>query len=96
MPPGREFLSMDFESIIGKSVIAIVPMVHATNLQEFIVRGVEGGGIWVEWKEITDGLLEGLGVPAIKTPIIFLPFHAIKYLVYSSDGLSLSERAFGV
>jgi hypothetical protein len=50
----------------------------------------------VESKELTDGFLSELGVPAIKTPIFFVPFHAITLAFYPSENLALSEKAFGL
>jgi hypothetical protein len=87
---------MNFESLIGKTLPALVPMIHEKELQELTVRGVEAGGIWVESKELTEGFLEKLGVPAIQTPVFFVPFHAIKLAFYPSESLALSEKAFGV
>ena len=87
---------MNFESLIGQIVPAIVPMIHQTEIRELTIRGVEGGGIWVECKELTDGFLGELNLPAIRTPIFFLPFHAIKYAVCRGETLALSEKAFGL
>ena len=87
---------MNFESLIGKTVPAIIPMIHPKELRELTIRGVEFGGIWVESKELTDGFPSELGVPAIKTPIFFVPFHAIKLAFYPSENLALSEKAFGL
>jgi hypothetical protein len=87
---------MNFESLIGKTVPAIIPMIHPKELLELTVRGVEFGGLWVESKELTDGFLSEMGVPAIRTPIFFVPFQAIKLAFYSGENLALSEKAFGL
>jgi hypothetical protein len=87
---------MNFESLIGKTVLAIIPMIHPKDVQELTIRGVDLGGLWVESNELTDGFLSEMGVPAIKTPIFFVPFHAIKLALYASESLALSETAYGL
>ena len=87
---------MNFESLIGKTIPAIIPMMHPKEVRELTIRDVEFGGLWVESKEFTDGFLSELGFPAIKTPIVFVPFHAIKIAFYPSETLALSDKAFGL
>lgn len=86
---------MNFESLIGKTMLIVIPLMDPP-LQEVTIRGVEAGGIWIESAKLTSTFLATLNVPAIKTPIFFLPFHAIKLAFYPSESLALSEEAFGV
>jgi hypothetical protein len=87
---------MNFESLIGHTIPAIVPIVHPKEICELKIHGVDYGGIWVESKDLTDGFLGEMKAPAMQTPIFFLPFHQIKIAICRGDGLSLSEKAYGL
>ena len=87
---------INFESLIGKTVPIRIPMMHETNLQDVIIRGVDAGEIWIESESMTQQVLATLGLPAVKTPVFFVPYHAIKFAYYGTESLALSEKAFGV
>jgi hypothetical protein len=87
---------MNFESLIGQTIPAIVPIIHPEEIRELKIDGVDLGGTWVESKELTDGFLGEMKVPAMQTPIFFLPFHQIKFAICRGDSLSLSEKAYGL
>jgi hypothetical protein len=87
---------MNFETLIGKTMPMLIPMIDPKILQEVTIRGVEGGGIWIQSEKLTSDFLAALNVPAIQAPIFFVPFHAIKLGFVASDSLALSEEAFGV
>jgi hypothetical protein len=46
---------MNFESLIGKTVPAIIPMIHPKELRELTIRGVDFGGLWVEGRNLPMG-----------------------------------------
>jgi hypothetical protein len=87
---------MTFDDLVGQTIPIKIPMMSETVLQEVTIRGVDLGGIWIESESMTKQLLAGLGVPAIKTPVFFVPYHAIKFAFYGTDGLTLSPKAFGL
>jgi hypothetical protein len=62
-----------------------------------ILLMVEAGGIWVESQELTNAVLQTLGVAAApKTLVMFFPYHEIYVITTAIDGPSLDEKAFGV
>jgi hypothetical protein len=56
----------DLPSMIGKRIIALVPMFHRTELQELTLHGVEAGGIWVESQMAIDMFLANIHSSASK------------------------------
>jgi len=89
--------TINFTKLIGKEVLAVIPTLDPLLLQTFIVRGVEGGGVWVECQALTNLMLEKLSLPsAAKTPIFFLSFPEMRFVWYPEDVPSLSEKAFGI
>jgi hypothetical protein len=87
---------MKFDDLVGKTVPIKIPMIHETKFQEVIIRGVDYGGIWIESESMTQDMLNGSGASALKTPVFFIPYHAIKFAYYGSEKLALSEKAFGL
>jgi hypothetical protein len=88
---------MNFKDLIGQVVIAAVPFIHETKLQQLKIHGAEAGGIWVESQALIDTTLKAAGVTmGKKTPIFFLPFDQIIFAVWSIDQPSLSEKGLGV
>ena len=89
--------TINFTKLIGKEVLGIITMLDPILLQRFIVRGVEGGGVWVECQALTNLVLEKLGLSsAPRTPIFFLSFQELKFVHYSEDVPALSEKALGI
>ena len=88
---------MQFTELIGQTILMTIPQVHATQWQKVKLRGVDIGGLWIESQSLTNGLLQLAGAAtALRTVVIFLPYHAISQAVHFLDEPSLSERAFGV
>jgi hypothetical protein len=82
---------------IGQEILGMVPMLNPNQLQTLKLHGVEEGGIWVESNELTQLMLAKISRHASsKTPIFFVPFHQIQFLLHSTEQISLSEKAFGV
>jgi hypothetical protein len=87
---------MNSEQLVGKQVVAMIPMFDEKILQQITIHGVENGGFWLECPSYSRILLSKLNVPAIKTPLFFVPYHEIRFLLYSLEKLELSEEKFGV
>jgi hypothetical protein len=85
------------DSMIGKMLIAKIPVLDRTKLVHLTLRGVESGGLWVESQEFTEVMLASVGREvSAKTLVMFLPFHQIEYAIAAEDFPSLSERGLGL
>jgi len=87
---------MKSEDLVGKEVLAMIPMFDQKLLQRITIHGVEAGGLWVECENYSKLMLSKLNQPAIKTPLWFVPYHEIRMMLYSLEKLALSEEKFGV
>jgi hypothetical protein len=82
---------------IGEQILVRSNVLHAEQPQIVTLRGVKFGGIWVESQEMTNDLLARVGAPSSPaTPVMFLPFAQILWILASYPGQSLQEKAFGL
>jgi hypothetical protein len=85
--------NMTFAQLVGQTVVALVPLISATNFQNLKLHGVEAGGIWVESQALTElGLKAAEATMAPKTPMFFLPFWQIRFVMVSLDVPAISEK----
>jgi hypothetical protein len=86
------------QQIEGHLVHARIPMLdHSKYLVEIRVHKVEESGLWIESNDLTQAVLQDLNEPALtRTPILFVPFQQIAFVVATAQGVSLSEQSFGV
>jgi hypothetical protein len=83
--------------MVGEEILGLVPMMDPQIFQVMVLHGVEEGGIWVENQKLTTLMLTGLKqASSSKTPLFFVPFHEIRFLMQSTEKSSLSEKAFGL
>ena len=83
--------------MVGETVKGVVLFIHQTRILDLKIHGIEFGGIWLECQNVTEGMLARIGEQsAPKTPIVFVPYSQIKFLLSSIDAPALSERGFGV
>ena len=82
--------------LIGEEIIISIPFMHRIDLQLVKLHAIEPGGIWIENEPYTQTIAKALQVPALKTPLLFVPFSQIQYVMGVAEGISLSEKAFGV
>lgn len=88
---------MQFEQLIGSQISLLMPTVHKTQHQHFVLRGVEAGGLWLESQMLANYVLGQIGVASTpKTIAIFVPYHQFDAAFASLDLPSLNEKAFGV
>ena len=88
---------MQLNEMIGQAVFGLVPIIHKTTFQQLMLLGVEAGGIWVECQALTDTILKVAGVSSSPaTPVFFLPFSQVSFLLVQGKGMSLSEKALGL
>ncbi len=86
----------NLHELIGEEILAKVPLIHRGQYQTLRLHGVEEGGIWIESEVLTQLALSMSKKAAAGTPIFFLPFHQIQFLMQMTEKLALSEKAFGV
>jgi hypothetical protein len=85
------------KDMIGQNIVALVPYFDRATPQLLKLHDVESGGIWVENQSFTDMALKKVGVQtAPKTPLFFLPWPSVTFVISSLDSPALSETAFGV
>jgi len=89
--------AVNFENLIGRQMLAVIPVLDPSAVQTFIIRGVEGGGIWIESQALTNLILEKVGLAyAPRTPVFFLSFSEMRFAFFPANAPSLNEGAFGV
>jgi hypothetical protein len=89
---------VSFEKLIGTEVLLTSAIFGNINeLHKILLRGVEGGGIWIESSELTDQFFKAIKVNAApKTGIYFLPYHLIGIAIAAIDLPSMSEKGLGL
>jgi hypothetical protein len=61
------------------------------------LHGIETHGIWIESQDFTNELMERFRFSSSRTtPLVFVPFDKVDFIIASLDSLSLSERSFGL
>ena len=82
--------------MIGGIIHGMVPMLSKSEIIKLKLYAVDAGGIWVESQDFVNSLLASMNLSAIpKTPVFFLPYHQITFLVSMEDAPALSEKSFG-
>ena len=82
--------------MVGEEILINFAFLPLKNLETAKLHLVDDNGIWIESNNLTQAILENLNIPAGKTPIIFLPFAQVRYILGASDGISLMNKAYGV
>ena len=84
-------------SMIGEVIIVRIPLLGAESMELVKLHGVEAHGIWIESQQFTDRMMEKFHLSSSRTtPLVFIPFDKIDFIVASLDSLSLSESSFGM
>jgi hypothetical protein len=84
------------QSLIGEEVVALVPSIDSKALQKIRLLSVEVSGLWIECEALTQGLLRNMKLAASKTPVSFLPYSQINFILVGGEKIALSESAFGL
>ena len=83
--------------MIGEVVIARIPLLDADGMTFVKIHGIEAHGIWLESQDFTNRLMEQFQFSSSRTtPLVFLPFDKIDFIIARLDSLALSEPAFGL
>jgi hypothetical protein len=97
MKGGQKMAVKPLTERIGEEILASVPSIDPVLFQILTLHAVESSGLWAESQKLTDVLLGAMKqVAANKTPIFFLPWHQIRFLIDSVEKTALHEKAFGV
>lgn len=84
-------------SMIGDVIIVRISLIDPEGMTHVKLHGVESHGIWIESQQFTNILMEKFHfASSCTTPLLYIPFDKIDYIVGSLDSLSLSESAFGL
>jgi hypothetical protein len=76
----------------GKTVGMMVPAFNRSNTTRVIIHSVEPYGIWVESQEVTTNMLTVIGATMSgTTPVFFLPYSSISYVVSQIQSPSMSD-----
>ena len=82
--------------MIGKFIVARIPVLDGGNMVLVRLLKVEESGIWVESQNFNETMLQKFGMAASATTLVlFVPFSGIEFIVSSVNSTVLSETAFG-
>lgn len=84
---------ISLKDLIGKEIVAFVPIFDKTEWQKLKLVNVENSGIWVESNAIQEWAVKGSGHTATpKTAVFFLPFSQIVFVVDSLNMPWISDE----
>ena len=91
-------LKVSFEKLVGEYILVATDVFgKERKLHRVTLRGVEAGGLWLESNEFMQDMMRELKKQALeKTPVFFLPYHRIHFVISSTGTVALSESAYGV
>jgi hypothetical protein len=82
--------------MIGEVIIVRIPLLDE-GMMLVKLHGTEAHGVWIESQDFTNRLMEKFQLSSSRTtPIVFVPFDKVDFIVAALNSISLSERAFGV
>ncbi len=81
----------------GTNIQIVLPGMDRTEIQEVKLRKVEDAGIWIESQRMTNDILKVLAQnSSTHTPVFFVPWHGVTLILSTTEGVSLSEKSFGL
>jgi hypothetical protein len=84
-------------SMIGEVIIVRIPLLDPDVMMLAKLHGIEPQGIWIESQDFTNQMMEKFRFAISRTtPLVFVPFDKMDFIIGSLDWLSLSEPAFGL
>lgn len=84
-------------SMMGEVIMVRVPLLDTDGMILVKLHGIEAQGIWIESQDFTNQLMEKFRFASSRTtPLVFIPFDKVDFIIGSLDSLSLSEPAFGL
>jgi len=84
-------------SMVGEVIIVRIPLLDPERMSLVKLHGIETHGIWIESQDFTNELMEKFQFSSSRTtPLVFVPFDKLDFIIAALDSLSLSEPAFGL
>lgn len=84
-------------SFIGEVIVARIPLLDTDGMMLVKLHGIEAHGIWIESQDFTNQLMEKFHFSSSRTtPLVFVPFDKVDFIIAGLESLSLSEPAFGL
>jgi len=84
-------------NMVGEVIIVRIPLLDAEGMSLVKLHGIEAQGIWIESQDFTNLLMERFHFSSSRTtPLVFVPFDKVDFIIVALDSLSLSEPAFGL
>jgi len=75
-------------------VLTLIPMLHPSTPTKIVIHAVEVGGIWIEHGPMSQKIMRDTKQPVSEnTPVLFVPYSGIGYVVGSVEKTLLSESA---
>lgn len=85
------------KSMVGEMIMARIPALNRDELSLVKLHGIEANGLWIESQDFTDAMMAKCKLSSsVTTPLLFVPFTSIEFVLGSLRSLSLSETAFGL
>lgn len=93
MTPEENSTSPSLNGLINQTVGMQLTFLNPTRTTRVAIHAVEATGIWIESQDFTEMMMEARGSQITRaTPLLFVPFSQIVYIVASIDKPSISER----
>ncbi len=74
-----------------------IPLLAAERMILVKLHGIELHGIWIERQDFTNQMIKKFHFSSSRTtPLIFVPFVKVDFIIAPLDSLSLSEPSFGL
>jgi hypothetical protein len=71
---------VDFKSLVGQTVWAIVPFLDQEKMQEIRILAVERAGLWIESDDLKPLVAKMENINGLELRV-FLPFHEMRAIV---------------
>ena len=84
-------------SMVGEVIVVRIPLLDDERMSLVKLHGIETYGIWIESQDFTNELMEKFQFSSSRTtPLVFVPFDKVDFIIAALDSLSPSEPAFGL
>lgn len=85
------------KNMVGEMIIVRIAALDPEEMSLVKLHAVEPVGVWIECQDFTDAMMQKCHLStSITTPVLFVPFTSIEFILGSLRSLSLSETAFGL
>lgn len=83
--------------LVGQRIVIKCAVINDGNPATVNLINLDAGGIWIESQAVTEQFLSALRRQQIsKTPVVFVPFQQIEWVLSAIDYPALSESKFGI